>query len=217
MPTINRATAGAAFGLVLATGFVPAAASATTAAPDVPSIPGATAARPIVDSRTNVFRVQGATAAGERGGNRLFVTGQATPEAEVTSSVTGGTLEIVDAEGHVLCTGTATTARPNLYSCAFEPLVSGPQTITAAVVEENGTFSTPAQAELDAHAATPTIDAVERDGDDLVVAGTTNRRAAVQASTDRSSVLPPPRPGRTAASGSGSPAGRARSAPSSAR
>ncbi|WIB36432.1 hypothetical protein [Curtobacterium sp. MCJR17_043] len=133
--------------------------------------------------------MQGATAQGERDGNRLFVTGQATPEAQVTSSVTGGTLKIVDADGHVLCTGTATQARPNLYSCTLESLVSGPQTITASVVKKNGTYSMPGQAELDAYAATPTIDSVTRDGDDLVVTGHTNLRAEVQTSTDRETVL----------------------------
>jgi hypothetical protein len=189
MRTIHRATAGAAFGLVLAATLVPSAASAATSTPDTPAIPGATASRPIVGSSTNVYTVQGATAQGEREGNRLFVTGQATPEAQVTSSVTGGTLKIVDADGHVLCTGTATSARPNLYSCTFEPLVSGPQTITASVVKKNGTYSTPGQAELDAYAATPTIDSVTRDGDDLVVTGHTNLRAEVQASTDRATVL----------------------------
>jgi hypothetical protein len=189
MHKIHRATAGAAFGIVLAAGLVPAAASVAAAASDVPSIPGATAHRPIVGSSTNVFTVQGATAQGERDGNRLFVTGEATPEAQVTSSVTGGKLKIVDSRGHVLCTGTATSARPNLYSCAFEPLVSGPQTITAAVVKKNGTYSTPGQAELDAYAATPTVESVTRDGDDLVVSGRTNLRAEVQASTDRRQVL----------------------------
>ncbi|PZE91677.1 hypothetical protein [Curtobacterium sp. MCBD17_008] len=189
MRTIHRATAGAAFGLVLAATLVPSAASAATSPADTPSIPGATASRPIVGSTTNVYTVQGATAQGERDGNRLFVTGQATPEAQVTSSVTGGTLKIVDADGHVLCTGTATQARPNLYSCTLEPLVSGPQTITASVVKKNGTYSTPGQAELDAYAATPTIDTVTRDGDDLVVTGHTNLRAEVQTSTDRETVL----------------------------
>ncbi|WIB15964.1 hypothetical protein DEJ34_02210 [Curtobacterium sp. MCPF17_050] len=189
MRTIHRATAGAAFGLVLAATLVPSAASAATSPADTPSIPGATASRPIVGSTTNVYTVQGATAQGERDGNRLFVTGQASPEARVTSSVTGGTLKIVDADGHVLCTGTATQARPNLYSCTLEPLVSGPQTITASVVKKNGTYSTPGQAELDAYAATPTIDTVTRDGDDLVVTGHTNLRAEVQASTDRETVL----------------------------
>lgn len=189
MHKIHRATAGAAFGIVLAAGLVPAAASVAAAASDVPSIPGATAHRPIVGSSTNVFTVQGATAQGERDGNRLFVTGEATPEAQVTSSVTGGKLKIVDSRGHVLCTGTATSARPNLYSCTFEPLVSGPQTITAAVVKKNGTYSTPGQAELDAYAATPTVESVTRDGDDLVATGHTNLRAEVQASTDRQQVL----------------------------
>jgi hypothetical protein len=189
MRKIHRATAGAAFGLVLAAGFVPAIASATTSAPDVPSIPGASAERPIVDSSTSIYTVQGATAQGDRDGNRLFVTGEATPEAQVTSTVTGGTLKIVDASGHVLCIGTAKADRPNLYSCEFEPLVSGPQTITAAVVKKNGTYSTPSQAELDAYAATPTIDSVTRDGDDLVVVGHGNLRAGVEASIDRKSVL----------------------------
>ncbi len=189
MRKIHRATAGAAFGLVLAAGFVPAIATAATATADVPSIPGATAERPIVDSRTSIYTVQGSTAQGDRDGNRLFVTGQATPEAQVTSSVTGGTLKIVDSAGHVLCIGTAKADRPNLYSCTFEPLVSGPQTITAAVVKKNGTYSTPTQAELDAYAATPTIDSVTRDGDDLEVVGHGNLRAGVEASTDRKTVV----------------------------
>jgi hypothetical protein len=193
MHKINRATAGAAFGIVLAAGLVPVAASAATASSDAPSIPGATAHGPIAGSSTNVYSIQGSTAQGDRDGNRLFVTGEATPEAQVTSSVTGGTLKIVDATGHVLCTGTATTARPNLYSCAFDPLVSGPQTITAAVVKKNGTYSTPGQAELDAYAATPTVESVARDGDDLVVEGHANRSAQVEASTDRREGLRPHR------------------------
>ncbi|PZF67041.1 hypothetical protein DEJ33_07240 [Curtobacterium sp. MCPF17_047] len=189
MRKINRATAGAAFGIVLAAGFVPAVASAATASSDAPAIPGATAERPITDSRTSIAKIQGVAAQDERNGNRLFVTSQATPEAQVTSTVANGTLKIVDASGNVLCIGSAAADRPNLYSCELEPLVSGPQTITAAVVKANGTYSTPTQAELDAYAATPTIESVTRDGDDLVVAGHTNREARVESSIDRTSVL----------------------------
>ena len=186
MRKINRATAGAAFGIVLAAGFSPAIASASS---DVPAIPGASAERPITDSRTSIAEVQGASAQGERNGNRLFVTGQATPEARVTSTVTGGTLKIVDEGGHVLCTGSSVVDRPNLYTCDLEPLVSGPQTITASVVKKNGTYSTPTQAELDAYAATPTVESVVRDGDDLVVTGRANLKATVQSSVDRKTVL----------------------------
>ncbi len=188
MRKITRAATGAALGLVLtSSGFV--VATAANAAPDLPTIPGATHERPIADSFTGINEVQGARSTGERDGLSVFEASRATPSVAVTSSVSKGSLKVVDQQGHLLCTGHNTPANQHLYTCDLAVLPSGPQVITAAVVKADGHHSAPDQAQLDAYAADPVVSSVDRKGDDLVVRGTANRDVRVEASLDRGSIV----------------------------
>ncbi|MDT0211540.1 hypothetical protein [Curtobacterium sp. BRD11] len=188
MRKITRAATGAALGLVLtSSGFV--VATAANAAPDLPTIPGATHERPIADSFTGINEVQGARSTGERDGLSVFEASRATPSVAVTSSVSKGSLKVVDQQGHLLCTGHNTPANQHLYTCDLAVLPSGPQVITAAVVKADGYHSAPDQAQLDAYAADPVVSSVDRKGDDLVVRGTANRDVRVEASLDRGSIV----------------------------
>ncbi|MBP1301378.1 hypothetical protein [Curtobacterium sp. 1310] len=188
MRKITRAATGAALGLVLtSSGFV--VATAASAAPDLPTIPGATHEQPIADSFTGINEVQGARSTGERDGLSVFEASRATPSVAVTSSVSKGSLKVVDQQGHLLCTGHNTPANQHLYTCDLAVLPSGPQVITAAVVKADGHHSAPDQAQLDAYAADPVVSSVDRKGDDLVVRGTANRDVRVEASLDRGSIV----------------------------
>ena len=188
MRKITRAATGAALGLVLtSSGFV--VATAANAASDLPAIPGATHERPIADSFTGINEIQGARSTGERDGLSVFEASRATPSVAVTSSVSKGSLKVVDQQGHLLCTGHNTPANQHLYTCDLAVLPSGPQVITAAVVKADGHHSAPDQAQLDAYAADPVVSSVDRKGDDLVVRGTANRDVRVEASLDRGSIV----------------------------
>jgi len=188
MKSIIRTTSGAALGLALtAAGLVPA--TAAQAAPELPPIPGATAPQPIVGSSTYFSTVQGVEAQSDRDGLRVFATGETTPTVQVTSTVASGTLEVLDDDGDRLCTGSATPTLPNLYSCDLATLVSGPATITAAVVQADGSYSTPEQVALDAYIDTPTVESATRKGNTIGVRGTANRGATIQASLDGGRIL----------------------------
>ncbi len=188
MRKIARAAAGAALGLVLtSSGFV--AATAAHAGTDLPTIPGASAERPIPDSFTGFNEVQGAQSTSKRDDLRVFAADRPDPSVVVTSSVTHGRLKVVDQRGRLLCTGKSAPDNGHLYSCDLAAAPSGPQVITATVVKPNGHYSEPDQALLDAYAASPVVSSTERDGDDLVVHGTANRRIRVEASTDRKEIV----------------------------
>lgn len=188
MRKITRAAAGAALGLVLtSSGFV--AATAAHADTDLPAIPGASSERPIADSFTGFYEIQGAPSNSERDGLDVFEADRSHPSITVTSSVTKGRLKVVDQRGRLLCSGSSASDNAHLYSCDLAAIPSGPQVITAAVLKSNGHFSEPDQALLDAYAAAPVVTSTERKGDDLVLHGNANRGIRVEASLDRKEVV----------------------------
>ncbi|OEI69031.1 hypothetical protein Cus16_1526 [Curtobacterium sp. ER1/6] len=165
------------------------AATAAHADTDLPAIPGASGERPIADSFTGFYEIQGAPSNSERDGLDVFEADRSHPSITVTSSVTKGRLKVVDQRGRLLCSGSSAADNAHLYSCDLAAIPSGPQVVTAAVLKSNGHFSEPDQALLDAYAAAPVVTSTEREGDDLVLHGNANRGIRVEGSLDRKEVV----------------------------